>query len=152
MVSKPHLLDGFSTKRISYAGILTCLTTGVLAFIFKDYLIYLLTYLEAKSKDNLIIFHSVVILLYIGVSLPIFWGYILCLFICAYVYHFYIGFILVVVYTIIGVSIAFFICRYVFYDYAHSSVKNFKYVHIFNAIVQSKEKGNLYFWIIFKLN
>ena len=58
-------LCDISFRKISnFFGIFTCLTSLVLAFLFKDYLIYLLEYLEKKSDSNIIEFHLILILLY----------------------------------------------------------------------------------------
>ena len=58
-------LCDLSFRKISnFFGIFTCLTSLVLAFLFKDYLINLLEYLEKKSNSNIIEFHLILILLY----------------------------------------------------------------------------------------
>jgi hypothetical protein len=95
----------FSANNFSYFGLLSCLVTLVLAFLFKDYLVTILSYLEAKSSSNLIEFHLILLLLYVGVSLPILWGYLICILICSYVYSFFNGFLLVVLYSALGMAI-----------------------------------------------
>jgi protein maelstrom len=136
----------FSYKNFTYFGLISCLVTLVLAFLFKDYLVTILSYLEAKSSSNLIEFHFILLLLYIGVSLPILWGYLICILICSYVYSFLNGFILVVFYSGIGMGISFFICRYMFYDCAHQRVKSIAYLQAISTVIESNDKG---FQIIF---
>ena len=89
----------FRITNVSFFGFFTCLATFVLAFLFKDYLINLLNYLETKSNTNIIEFHLILLFLFICVSLPILWGYLICVLICAFVYSFIVGFILVVIYS-----------------------------------------------------
>ena len=89
----------FRVKNVSFFGFFTCLATFVLAFLFKDYLINLLNYLELKSNTNIFEFHFILLMLYICVSLPILWGYLICVLICAFVYSFLLGFVLVVIYS-----------------------------------------------------
>jgi protein maelstrom len=136
----------YSLKNFSYFGLISCLVTLVLAFLFKDYLVTILSYLEAKSSSNLIEFHLILLLLYIGVSLPILWGYLICILICSYVYSFMNGFILVVFYSGVGMGISFFICRYMFYDCAHQRVKSIAYLQAISTVIESNDKG---FQIIF---
>lgn len=136
----------FSVRNISYFGLISCLATLVLAFLFKDYLVTILSYLEAKSSSNLIEFHLILILLYIGVSLPILWGYLVCILISSYVYSFLTGFLLVVLYSGLGMSVSFFACRYMFYDCANQRVKSHAYLQAIAAVIESNDKG---FQIIF---
>jgi len=89
----------FRVKNVSFFGFFTCLATFVLAFLFKDYLINLLNYLEIKSNTNIFEFHLILLFLFVCVSLPILWGYLICVLICAFVYSFMLGFILVVIYS-----------------------------------------------------
>lgn len=128
-------------KKFSFFGFFTCLATFLLAFLFKDNLISLLNYLELKSTENVVEFHIILITLFILVSLPVLWGYLICILICSYVYSFVNGFILVVIYSAIGMSVSFFICRYMFYDCAHQRVKNIAYLKAISAIIESNEKG-----------
>lgn len=138
--------EKLSARNFSYFGLITCLATLVLAFVFKDYLIYLLSYLDEKSRSNLLEFHVILIVLFVGVSLPILWGYTICILICSYVYSFVDGFMLVVLYSAVGMSASFFISRYIFYDFANKRVKSFMYLRALVTIIESREKG---FQIIF---
>lgn len=126
---------------ISFFGLFTCLTTLILAFLFKEHLINILTYLEEKSRTNLIEFHIILIILYILMSLPVLSPYIICILISSYVYGFFYGFPLVIIYTIIGMTFSFFICRYLFFDFAHNYVRNFVYLKVICSIIQSSERG-----------
>lgn len=145
----PLNLDGYCCarlrriplKNVSFVGLFTCLSTLVLAFLFKDYLINLLMYLERTSSKNALEFHIILILLFVGVSLPILWGYLICILICAYVYAFFFGFLIVVLYSALGMTCSYFICRYVLYDYAHQRVQSIAYLHAICSIIQSNEKG-----------
>ena len=130
-----------SFKNVSFFGFFTCLITFILAFLFKDYLINLLMYLETKSNTNIFEFHLILFLLFVFVSLPVLWGYIICVFTCSYVYAFYTGFLLVFVYSSMGMTISFFICRYMFYDYANTTVQRFAYLKAFCAVIQNQDKG-----------
>ena len=130
-----------SVRNFSYFGLITCLASIVLAFVFKDYLIYLLNYLERKSTTNIVEFHIILLLLFICVSLPILWGYIVCVLICAYVYSFVYGFMLVVLYSTIGMTCSFFICRYMFYECAHQRVQSIPYLKAISAVIESNDKG-----------
>jgi len=130
-----------SIKNFSLIGIFTCLATLVLAFIFKDDFIYVLSYLEQKSNSNIVQFHILLIILFTFVSLPILWGYTICTLICAYVYSFFYGFLLVMLYSAIGMTISFYVCRYVFYDCAHQRVKSINYLQAISSIIESNDKG-----------
>ncbi|CAF1032204.1 unnamed protein product [Brachionus calyciflorus] len=133
-------------KNFSYFGVLTCLITLVLAFLFKDNFIYILSYLDRVSTSNIIEFHVILIVLFIGVSLPILWGYIVCVLILSYVYSFLLGFVLVSLYSSIGMSVAYFTCRYAFYECAHQRVKSVSYLLAISNLIESNDKG---FRIIF---
>lgn len=135
-----------SIKNFSFFGLFTCLATLVLAFLFKDYVIYLLSYLDLKSRENIVEFHLILVVLFICVSLPMLWGYIICVLICSYVYSFMYGFMLVSCYSAIGMSSSFVICRYMFYEFAHQRVKNVAYLSAISNLIESREKG---FQIIF---
>jgi uncharacterized membrane protein YdjX (TVP38/TMEM64 family) len=140
--SRQQLADLSIRKFSHFIGFFTCLTSLVLAFLFKDYLINLLTYLEKKSSSNLVEFHAILFLLYVGVSLPILWGYIICILVCSYVYAFFYGFIFVILYSTLGMTISFFVCRYMFKDYAHATVKNVAYLQAICDLIQSNDKGH----------
>lgn len=133
-------------KNVSFIGLFTCTATLVLAFMFKDQLINLLMYLERTSTQNVLEFHLILILLFIAVSLPILWGYLICILICSYVYSYVYGFLLVAAYSAIGTSCSFFICRFVFYDFANRRVKRIAYLNAICSIIRSNEKG---FYVIF---
>jgi protein maelstrom len=128
-------------KNISLFGIFTCLFTLILALMFKDYLINLLIYLEKQSTTNLVEFHILLTLLFICVSLPILWGYTICILACAYIYSFQNGLLLVIANSTIGMTVSYFICRYAFYDYAHSKVMNVEYLQVLFSLIQSDDKG-----------
>lgn len=126
---------------VSFFGIFTCLLTLVLAFMFKEYLINLLTYLEEKSTSNILEFHVILILLYILMSLPVLSPYLICVLISSYVYGFFCSVPLVIMYTVIGMTFSFYMCRYMFAEYAHSKVKSILYLHAICSLIQSNEKG-----------
>ena len=130
-----------SFKKFSLFGFFTCLITFVLAFLFKDHLISFLTYLELMSTSNLLEFNLVMLLLFICVSLPVLWGYIICVLICSYVYSFFYGFLTVVLFSTCGMTCSYFICRYMFYDYANTSVQRFEYLKAVCAVIRSNDKG-----------
>lgn len=130
-----------SLKNFSFVGLFTCLITLVLAFLFKDNFLLLLSYLEKISTKNMYEFHIILIGLFICVSLPILWGHMVCILICAYVFSFVYGFIFVLVYSALGMSVAYFACRYAFYECAHQRVKNIAYFKAINNLLESKEKG-----------
>jgi len=127
--------------KFSFFGFFTCLLTLVLAFLFKEYLINILSYLEKKSSSNLIEFHFILIILFILMSLPVLSPYIVCVLICSYVYGFFCGFSLVVIYTVIGMTCSFFICRYMFFELAHSKVRQLAYLDAICSLIQSNEQG-----------
>jgi protein maelstrom len=141
-----HDLKKMSIKNFSYFGLITCLASIVLAFLFKDSLIYLLTYLEQKSTTNIVEFHLIVIILFICVSLPILWGYLVCVIICSFVYGLFYGFLIVCLYSTIGMAVSFFVCRYMFYECAHQRVQSVAYLRAISTVIESKDKG---FQIIF---
>lgn len=130
-----------SLKNVSYFSLLTCLASLILAFLFKDYLINLLIYLEDKSKTNALEFHIILLLMFVLVSLPILWGYMVCVLICAYVYSIFYGFLLVVTYSTIGMSVSFVVCRYMLYDCARLRVQSYAYLRALSTVIESKEKG-----------
>lgn len=140
-VSRHHGVEKPSAKKFSYAGLFTCLATLVLAFIFKDYFMYVLSYLDDTANKNALEFHLILIVLFIGVSLPMLWGYTICILICAYVYSFLTGFCIVVFYSTIGMAVSFFVCRYVFYEYANERVRSVQYLRAICAIIESRDKG-----------
>ena len=135
------VIKKFKIKNFSFFGFFTCIATLVLAFLFKDYLIYLLNYLELKSNSNIVEFHFILLSLFICVSLPILWGYLICVLICSFVYTFFIGFIMVVFYSSIGMTCSFFICRYTFYECAHQRVNDMAYLKAISSVIESSEKG-----------
>ena len=139
--TRQKLADLSIRKFSHFIGFFTCLTSLVLAFLFKDYLINLLTYLENKSSSNLVEFHIILFMLYVGVSLPILWGYIICILVCSYVYAFFYGFMFVILYSTLGMTISFFVCRYMFKDYAHATVNNVAYLRAICDLIQSHDKG-----------
>lgn len=126
---------------VSFCGIFTCLLTLVLAFMFKEYLINLLAYLEEKSTTNIFEFHVILLLLYILMSLPVLSPYLICVLISSYVYGFFCSVPLVIIYTVIGMTFSFYICRYMFAEYAHSKVKSILYLHAICSLIQSNERG-----------
>lgn len=126
---------------VSFFGVFTCLTTLVLAFLFKQYLINLLTYLEEKASSNIFEFHLMLLILFILMSLPVLSPYIICILICSYVYGFVYGMPIIILYTFIGMSVSFFMCRYFFYEFAHTKVKNLVYLNVICSLIQSNEKG-----------
>lgn len=130
-----------SLKNFSFVGLFTCLITLVLAFFFKDNFLLVLSYLEKISTKNLYEFHIILIGLFICVSLPILWGHMVCILICAYVFSFFYGFIFVLAYSTLGMSVAYFACRFAFYECAHQRVKNIAYFQAINNLLESKEKG-----------
>lgn len=130
-----------SLKNFSFVGLFTCLITLVLAFLFKDNFLLLLSYLDKISTKNLYEFHIILIILFICVSLPILWGHMVCILICSYVFSFIHGFILVSVYSALGMIVAYFACRYAFYECAHQRVKHIAYLQAINSLLESKEKG-----------
>ncbi len=126
----------------SYLGLFTCLATLMLAFLFKEYLINLLIYLEEKSTSNVVEFHLILILLFVLMSLPVLSPYLICILIPSYVYGFTHGLPIVIIYTVIGMTISFACCRYMFYDYAHAKVKNLVYLQVICSLIISNEKGS----------
>ncbi|RNA07774.1 Transmembrane 64 [Brachionus plicatilis] len=131
----------FTLKNFSFVGLFTCLITLVLAFLFKDNFLLVLSYLDKISTKNLYEFHLILIFLFICVSLPILWGHMVCILICSYVFSFFYGFILVSVYSTFGMVVAYFACRFAFYDCAHQRVKNIAYLQAINTLLESKERG-----------
>jgi protein maelstrom len=87
-----------------------------------------------------------VIILFICVSLPILWGYLVCVIICSYVYGLFYGFLIVCLYSSIGMAVSFFVCRYMFYDCAHQRVQSVAYLRAISTVIESQDKG---FQIIF---
>lgn len=100
-----------TTTKFSLIGVITCFTTLLLVILFKDYFISILVYLDTISK-NYILVNILLFILFMLVSLPFIWGYSLCLLTVSYIYDFYYGFILSVLYSSIGVVISFYVCRY----------------------------------------
>lgn len=139
-VGDPHG-EKLSAKNFSYVGLFTCLATLVLAFIFKDYFMYVLSYLDDTANSNVAEFHLILVLLFVGVSLPMLWGYTICILICSYVYSFLNGFCLVVVYSTVGMSVSFYVCRYMFYEFANERVKSVHYLRAIVAIIESRDRG-----------
>jgi protein maelstrom len=99
-----------SSLKFSAIGIFMCFATFVLAILFKDYFINLLVYFEDISKNYFLV-NFILCILFILVSLPIVWGYTLCMLICSYIYSFLFGLLLVIVYSGVGMTISFYICR-----------------------------------------
>jgi uncharacterized membrane protein YdjX (TVP38/TMEM64 family) len=128
---------------VSFFGLFTCLLTLVLAFLFKEHLINLLTYLEEKSSSNIVEFHLILLLLYVLMSLPVLSPYLICVLISSYVYGFFCSVPLVILYTVVGMTISFFMCRYMFSEYAHAKVKRVLYLHAICSLIQSNEKGTV---------
>jgi protein maelstrom len=145
-IDSSQQMNKISIKNFSYFGLITCLATLILAFLFKDHLIYLLSYLEEKSTKNIYEFHFILLLLFVAVSLPILWGYLISVLISSYVYSFLYGFFFVVIYSMVGMSCSFYICRYMFYDCAQQRVLKVAYLRAINALIASQDKG---FQIIF---
>ena len=135
-----------SVKNMSYLGLFTCLASIVLAFLFKDSLIDRLAYLEERAGSNALEFHLERALLIVCVSLPILWGYLICVLISSYVYAFAGGFCLVVAYSALGMACSFALCRYLLYECAHQRVQSVAYLRAISAVIASNERG---FQIIF---
>jgi protein maelstrom len=132
-----------SSWNFSVLGVFTCFATFILAILFKDYFISLLVYFDDISK-NYILVNFILIILFVLVSLPIVWGYTLCMLICSYIYSFLYGFILVMLYSSIGMTISFFVCRAVANRmqctrYSHSNVQA-KYLNALVTIIEGPHR------------
>lgn len=127
---------------VSFFGLFTCLATLMLAFLFKEYLINLLIYLEDKSISNILEFHLILVLLFILMSLPVLSPYLICILIPSYVYGFTHGLPIVILYTVIGMTVSFAACRHMFFEFAHARVKSLVYLNVICSLIQSNEKGN----------
>ncbi len=122
--------------------LLTCLA---LSIVFKEYLLLFLAYLQNKSDKNE--FHLVMTLVFYFISLPIVWaGYSVCVLTCGLIFSFSHGFVLVVIYTFIGMTLSFFTCRYVIHDWSQKNFHNMAYIKVLSSMVESDQKG---FRIIF---
>ena len=132
----------FKAKGLSCIWILSCLAICVLVTIFfKQNLISLLAYLETKSNTNLFEFHAIMLILFACVSLPILWGYSACVFTCAFIYSFSKGFVLVVLYSGVGMTFSFFVCRYWLKDWAQKYVNKIDHLKAISSIIESNENG-----------
>ena len=131
-----------SYMNFSFLGMFTLLATLLLAFFFKEYLINLLMYLEDKSISNIVEFHIILIILFILMSLPVMSPYLICVLISSYVYGFTYGLLIIISYTVIGMTFSFAVCRYMFFDFAHAKVKSLVYLNVICSLIQSNEKGN----------
>ncbi len=131
-----------SYMNVSFFGLFTCLATLMLAFLFKEYLINLLIYLEDKSISNILEFHLILVLLFILMSLPVLSPYLICILIPSYVYGFTHGLPIVILYTVIGMTVSFAACRHMFFEFAHARVKSLVYLNVICSLIQSNEKGN----------
>jgi protein maelstrom len=137
------------SKSIKYTiiGVITCLGTLLLAFYFKDSILNIFVYLDTIESDNQFMVNFIIFLLFIACSLPILWGYSLCILIISYLHDFIYGFILTILFSSIGMSISFLMCRYLFYNfnctnrYKNSRINNNIY---FNVFVNCIEGGNGY--------
>lgn len=111
-----------------------------LSYLFKGYLVALLAYLQKKSDKNE--FHLVMTIIFAFVSLPIVWaGYSACVLTCAIIFSFFHGFVLVVIYSFIGMTISFIACRYVLRDWSNKFIHNMAYIKVISSMVESDEKG-----------
>jgi len=131
-----------SYMNVSFFGLFTCLATLMLAFLFKEYLINLLIYLEDKSISNILEFHLILVLLFILMSLPVLSPYLICILIPSYVYGFTHGLPIVILYTVIGMTVSFAACRHMFFEFAHAKVKSLVYLNVICSLIQSNEKGS----------
>lgn len=132
-----------STK-LTIIGIITCISTLFLAIYFKDSILNIFIYLDTIESENQFLLNLIIFLLFIAVSLPILWGYSLCILIVSYIHDFFYGFLITIVYSSIGMSVSFFMCRYLFYNlncttrYANSISSNNVYFNVFVDCIEGK--------------
>ena len=141
-LQKSRTETSLRTKAVSCVGFLVCLSILIgLIVVFKEHLMQLLTYMENKSRTNMVESQLLMLLLFACVSLPIFWGYSACMFTCGFIYSFLYGFLLVVFYSTIGMSFSFFVCRYALHNWAQNHVNQLAYLKAISSIIESDEKG-----------
>lgn len=130
----------------SLFGFIMLFSTFILTIMTKQYLLNVLTILETRARSNILQFHLILIVLYILMSLPVLSPYLACILITTYIYGFFYGMPIVVLYTVVGMTFSFFICRYMFFDFAHAHIKSLNYLNAICSLVQGNEKGkNLQF-------
>lgn len=117
-----------------------------IGFVFKKNLAFLLEYLDSKSRTNILEFHLIFLTLFLSVSLPFLWAYIICVLALSYLYTFLYGFVFVVFYSAIGMTFSFYVCRHVLYKCARQRIDKISYLLAISKLIEENEKG---FRIIF---
>ena len=135
-----------STK-FSIIAVVTCFSSLLLAIYFKDSILNIFIYLDTIESENYFLLNLIILLLFLFVSLPILWGYSLCVLIISYLYDFFYGFILTSIYSAAGMALCFFSCRYLFSNISclskYTSVSNTNNIY-FTVFVNCIEGSNGY--------